>query len=52
MCAGMRVASAFQAIRSFIGARSPIRYSPTMRDHSRSLERSNWKAPTICPAVR
>ena len=52
MRAGMRVASAFQAIRSIIGARSPIRYSPTMRDHSRSFERRIWKAPAIWPAVR
>jgi hypothetical protein len=44
---GMQVASAFQAIRSVIGGRSPIRYSRTMRDQKRSFERSIWNAPAI-----
>ena len=44
---GMRVESAFQAIRSVIGGRSPSRYSRRMRDQMRSLERSIWKAPDI-----
>ncbi len=48
----MRVVSAFQAIRSLIGARSPIRYSPTTRDHGRSYERSIWKALVIWLARR
>ena len=29
-------------------ARSPIRYSRTMRDQTRSLERRIWNAPAIC----
>ena len=48
----MRVASAFHAIRSVIGARSPSRYSRTMRDQMRSFERSSWNAPAICRESR
>ena len=47
----MRVPSAFQAIRSVMGVRSPSRYSWTMRDQIRSFERSIWKAPAICVRV-
>ena len=49
---GIRVASLFQAIRSVIALRSPIRYSRMMRDQTRSLERSSWNAPAICRLSR
>ncbi len=44
--------SAFQAIMSVIGVRSPRRYSRIMRDQTRSLERRSWNAPAICSASR
>jgi hypothetical protein len=38
---GQTLASAFQAIRSLEGERSPIKYSREIRDQIRSFERSN-----------
>ena len=45
--AGMRVVSAFHAIRSLGCSRSPIRYSRMRRVHTRSRECRNWNEPAI-----
>ncbi len=45
---GMRVPSAFQAIRSLGDSRLPRRYVLTAGVHSRSRERSSAKAAPIC----
>src|ERR1700683_5285970 len=45
---GMRVPSAFQAIRSFSLGRSPRTYCCTAGAHMRSRERSSVKAAPMC----
>ena len=45
MRAGMRVVSAFQAMRSLRFSRSPIRYSRMRRVQIRSRECRNWNEP-------
>ncbi|EWS57449.1 hypothetical protein Y695_04824 [Hydrogenophaga sp. T4] len=52
IAAGMRVVSAFQAIRSFGRSGSPIQSSRSVADQMSSRECRNWKLAAICRPVR